>query len=94
MLEQESNVIVFLVSLDILKLGIPDWFFRLVASLTILHLAMAALFFLPGQLAPRLSTPIFQAMFHLLQNMSEACCFSKWMSDIHSVLDEQMKVSV
>ena len=94
MLERESNVTVFLVSLDVWRLGIPKWFFRLVASLTILHLAMAVLFYLPGQLAPRLCMPIIRAIFHLLRKMSEACCLSKWKSDIHSALDEQMKVSV
>ena len=76
--------------LDWVKL---DWVYHLVASLAILHLVMAALSLLPGQLAPRLCTPIFRAIFRLLRKMSEARCLSKWRSDIQSALDEQMKVS-
>ena len=70
------------------------WVNYLVASLAILHLAIAALFFLPGKLAPRLCTPIFKASFRLLRKLSEARCLSKWRSDIQSALDEQMKVTI
>ena len=73
---------------------IPNWVYYLVAILSILHLVMAALFFLPGRLAMRLYTPIFRAIFRLLRMMSEAPCLSKWKSDIQSAIDEQMKVSI
>ncbi len=71
-----------------------DWVYHLVASLAILHLVMASLFFLPGQLAPRLCTPIFRAIFRLLRMMSKASCLSTWRSEIQTALDNQMKVSV
>ena len=75
--------------------GVPvrfEWLYSLVAVFAILHWALAAVFLLPGRLAPRLFTPIFSALFRLLWKMSEASCLANWRDDIQAALLDQIKV--